>query len=71
MTSVRWCPPSGALATLLSVLTTNQKGAVAEAAIAKEAIELGVGVFKPLADERYDFSFDLRPRLARVQCMHR
>src|SRR5579884_1608974 len=52
---------------LLSMLTTNQKGAIAEAAIAK-AIELGIGVFKPLADERCDFIFDLRPRLLRVQC---
>jgi PD-(D/E)XK endonuclease len=50
------------------VLTTNQKGAVAEAAIAYEAIKLGVGVYKPIADERCDFIFDLHPRLVRVQC---
>jgi hypothetical protein len=39
------------------MLTTDQKGAVAELAIAHAAAELGVGVFKPLTDgERYDLS---------------
>ncbi|MFL5955554.1 MAG: group I intron-associated PD-(D/E)XK endonuclease [Gaiellaceae bacterium] len=28
----------------------------------------GVGVFRPLGDERYDLIFDLRPKLLRVQC---
>jgi len=51
------------------VLTTDQKGAVAELAIAHRAAELGVGVFKPLTDgERYDLIFDFRPQLMRVQC---
>jgi hypothetical protein len=50
------------------VLTTNQKGAIAEAAIAKEAITLGIGVYAPYGDERCDLIFDLRPRLMRVQC---
>jgi hypothetical protein len=51
------------------VLTTDQKGAIAELAIARAAAELGVGVFKPLTDgERYDLIFNLRPRLIRVQC---
>lgn len=51
------------------MLTTDQKGAVAELAIAHAAAELGVGVFKPLTDgERYDLIFDFRPRLIRVQC---
>jgi len=51
------------------VLTTDQKGAVAELAIAHAAAELRVGVFKPLTDgERYDLIFDLRPELLRVQC---
>jgi hypothetical protein len=50
-------------------LTTDQKGAIAEARIAAAAIELGVGVSKPLSDgERYDLIFDMRPRLLRVQC---
>jgi prevent-host-death family protein len=48
---------------------SNQRGAVAEAAIALAAIRAGVGVFKPASDgERYDLIFDLRPRLVRVQC---
>ncbi len=51
------------------MLTTDQKGAIAELAIAHAAAELGVGVFKPLTDgERYDLIFDFRPRLVRVQC---
>jgi hypothetical protein len=51
------------------VLTTDQKGAAAELAIAHVAADLGVGVFKPLTDgERYDLIFDLRPKLVRVQC---
>jgi len=50
------------------MLTTNQKGAVAETAIAHEAIKLGIGVYRPLCDERYDLIFDLGPTLVRVQC---
>jgi PD-(D/E)XK endonuclease len=51
------------------VLTTDQKGSIAEAAIAFAAIELGIGVFKPLSDgERYDLIFDMHPRLVRDQC---
>ncbi len=50
-------------------MTTDQKGAIAELAIARQAAKLGIGVFKPLTDgERYDLVFDLRPRLIRVQC---
>jgi PD-(D/E)XK nuclease superfamily protein len=41
------------------VLTTDQKGAIAELAIAHAASELGVGVFKPPTDgERYDLIFE-------------
>jgi PD-(D/E)XK endonuclease len=50
------------------VLTTDQKGAIAEAAIALAAIELGIGVSRPLGDERYDLVFDLGTRFLRVQC---
>jgi hypothetical protein len=51
------------------VLTTDQKGAAAELAIAHTAAELGVGVFKPLTDgERFDLIFNFHPRLVRVQC---
>jgi hypothetical protein len=52
----------------LSVLTTDQKGALAEQAIAFEAMTHGVGVSRPLGDERYDLVFDLRPQLLRIQC---
>ena len=50
------------------MLSTNQKGAIAETAIIHAAVKLGIGVFRPVADERYDLIFDLRPRLIRVQC---
>jgi hypothetical protein len=50
------------------VLTTNQKGVLAEVKIAAAAAELGLGVAQPLGDERYDLILDLRPALLRVQC---
>jgi hypothetical protein len=50
-------------------LTTDQKGAIAEAVIAAAALKLGVGVFRPVSDgHRYDLIFDLGPELVRVQC---
>ena len=49
------------------MLSTNQKGAIAETAIIHEAVKLGIGVFKPVMDERCDLILDLRPRLIRVQ----
>lgn len=50
-------------------MTTNEKGAIAEAAIAWNATKLGLGVLRPFAEgERYDLVLDLRPRLVRVQC---
>ena len=49
------------------MLTTDQKGAIAEAAIALAAIELGIGVSRPLGDERYHLIFDLRSEFVRVQ----
>jgi hypothetical protein len=51
-----------------NVLSTNQKGAIAESAIACAAMRLGVGVFRAVADERYDLIFDTGGRLLRVQC---
>jgi PD-(D/E)XK endonuclease len=51
-----------------TVLTTDQKGAVAELAIARAAAELGIGVWGSYTVERYDLIFDLRPKLVRVQC---
>jgi hypothetical protein len=53
---------------MLSMLTTDQKGVLAEQAIVFEALKLGAGVFQPLGDERYDLILDLRPDLLRVQC---
>ena len=50
------------------MLTTNRKGTLAEAKIAAAAVEAGVGVARPLGDERYDLIFDLGERLLRVQC---
>jgi hypothetical protein len=51
------------------MLTTDQKGAIAELAIAKAATELGIDVYRPFADGgRYDVIFDLLDRLVRVQC---
>jgi hypothetical protein len=49
--------------------TSDQKGGVAELAIAAEAAQLEIGVFRPVMEgERYDLIFDLRPGLLRVQC---
>jgi hypothetical protein len=53
---------------MLSMLTTDQKGVLAEQAIVFEALKLGAGVFQPVGDERYDLILDLRPDLLRVQC---
>jgi PD-(D/E)XK endonuclease len=51
------------------VLTTGQKGAIAETAIIHAAVKLGIDVFKPISDgTRYDLVFDVRGRLLRVQC---
>jgi hypothetical protein len=51
------------------MLSTDQKGAIAESAIVHAAIKLGIDVFKPVSDgERYDLVFDLGPKLLRVQC---
>jgi hypothetical protein len=53
----------------MSELTTDQKGAIAEAAIASAAIRLDVGVYRPMFEGgRYDLIFDLGNRLLRVQC---
>ena len=50
------------------MLTTNQKGTLAEIKIAAEAMRLGLGVYFPFGDERCDLILDLRPHLLRVQC---
>jgi hypothetical protein len=48
----------------LSLLTTDEKGILAETKIAAVALAAHVGVSKPLGDERYDLIFDL----LRIQC---
>jgi hypothetical protein len=51
------------------VLSTNQKGAIAEAQVTAAAISLGIPVLKPVVDGlRYDLVFDLGTRLVRTQC---
>ena len=50
------------------MLTTNQRGVIAELTIVADAIRLGVGVYRAVDDERADLIFDLHPRLVRVQC---
>lgn len=54
---------------MLSELTTDQKGAIAESAVVHAAIKLGIGVYRPAFEGgRYDLIFDLGARLLRVQC---
>ena len=50
------------------MLTSDQKGAIAELKIAACAADLGIGVWSAYTVERYDLIFDLRPQLLRVQC---
>jgi PD-(D/E)XK endonuclease len=51
------------------VLSTNQKGAIAETAIAHAAIRLGIEVYKPIAEGgRYDLIFGVDSGLLRIQC---
>jgi hypothetical protein len=51
------------------VLTTNQKGAIAEHRIAAAAIELGIDVYGPMAEGcRYDLILDTGERLLGTQC---
>jgi hypothetical protein len=60
--------PADVVASFDNVLTTDQKGVIAELAIARQAAELGIGVWGSYTVERYDLMFDLRPGLVRVQC---
>lgn len=41
------------------MLTTDQKGVVAETRVAAEALAAGIGVATTLGDERYDLIFDV------------
>ena len=50
-------------------VNTNEKGALAEMSIAREAIRLGAGVLKPLSErQRYDLGLEIGDRILRVQC---
>src|SRR5581483_4505956 len=51
-----------------AMLTTDQKGAIAETAVVHEAVKLGIGVLKPVNDGlRYDLVLDVDEVLVRVQ----
>jgi hypothetical protein len=51
------------------VLTTDQKGAIAESAVTHEAIKLGLNVYRPLVEGgRYDLILEAGTALLRVQC---
>lgn len=50
-------------------MSTDQKGAIAETAIALAAIRFGVDVYRPVVEGlRYDLLLDVGDRLLRVQC---
>src|SRR5258706_15890763 len=49
--------------------TTDEKGGIAETAIANAALKQRIGVYSPCAEGgRYDLIFDTGKRLLRVQC---
>jgi PD-(D/E)XK endonuclease len=51
------------------VLSSDEKGVIAETAIAHAAAKLGIGVLRPMSGgARYDLAFDLGTRFLRVQC---
>jgi prevent-host-death family protein len=51
------------------VLSTNQKGGIAETAITAAATKLGVSVLRPVVEHaRYDLAFEIGDRILRVQC---
>ena len=50
------------------MLSTGQKGAIAEAAVIHAAMKLGIAVWRPVCDgQRYELIFDVGARLVRVQ----
>ncbi len=51
------------------MLTSNQKGAIAEAHIVAAAVELGIDVYRPVAEGcRSDLILDTGQRMLRTQC---
>jgi hypothetical protein len=50
-------------------LSTNQKGAIAESAMAPAAVKLGIDVYRPVAEGgRFDLIFGIGSELLRIQC---
>ena len=53
----------------MHVLSTNQKGAIAETAVIHAAVRLGIEVYTPVVEGgRYDLILNVSERLWRVQC---
>jgi prevent-host-death family protein len=51
------------------VLSTNQKGGIAETAITAAATKLHIPVLRPVVEHaRYDLAFEIADRILRVQC---
>jgi prevent-host-death family protein len=51
------------------VLSTNQKGGIAETAITAAAYKLDIPVLRPMVEHgRYDLAFEIGDRIYRVQC---
>lgn len=51
------------------MLSTDQKGNIAETAIVAAAVKLGVDVYRPVGEGgRYDMIFEIGGQLMRVQC---
>ena len=51
------------------MLTSDQKGNIAEAVIVAAAVKLGVDVYRPVGEGgRYDMIFEIDGQLIRVQC---
>jgi prevent-host-death family protein len=51
------------------VLSTNQKGGIAETAITAAAYKLDIPVLRPMVEHaRYDLAFEIGDRILRVQC---
>jgi hypothetical protein len=61
--------PSATRTSVRVVLSTNQKGAIAEAQVIAAAVELGMGVWRPVVEGcRYDLILEAGDRLLRTQC---
>ncbi len=51
------------------MLSTNQKGGIAETAITAAATKLDIPVLRPVVEHaRYDLAFEIADRILRVQC---